>query len=88
MEAPYISANASTQQFQAAAANVATKGFGSAGFSLVTEIKKLLPNATASPDNYPVRQFHQLFSLESVETDGEYVLGRFLRLSFGGQRCK
>jgi hypothetical protein len=54
-EAPNgISASASAQQFQTAAAKANGKGFGLAGNSLLTELKKLIPAVTASPNNYPV----------------------------------
>jgi hypothetical protein len=53
-EAPNGMGGASAQQFEAAAAKVATKGFGAAGFSLLTELTKLVPALTAYPVNYPV----------------------------------
>jgi hypothetical protein len=49
-----ITGQTSSEQYRVAAGNSPTKGFGSAGFSLFTELRKLIPTAAASPVNYPV----------------------------------
>jgi hypothetical protein len=59
-EPPTNVEHATAQQFESAAARVATKGFGAAGFSLVTELTKLIPDATTYPVNYPVCQQYQI----------------------------
>jgi surfactin synthase thioesterase subunit len=52
-EAPSGMSRATSEQFATAAARTPTKGFGAAGFSLLTELLKLVPTVTAYPVNYP-----------------------------------
>jgi hypothetical protein len=48
--------NAGTgQQFDSAASRVWSKGYGAAGYTLLTNITALIPNAVGYPVHYPVR---------------------------------
>jgi hypothetical protein len=46
--------NASPEQFEAAASRGWSKGYGAAGYSLFSNMTKLIPAATGYPVHYPV----------------------------------
>jgi hypothetical protein len=67
-EPPASVENASPEQFDAAANRGWSKGYGAAGYSLFSNMTKLIPAATGYPVHYPVFDH----SLRKAQSTGSY----------------
>ena len=66
--------------FDEAASKVPTKGFGAAGWALVTGLTKAIPGTTSYPVHYSVRLSHLLYQVLQYTLSLTYMDNRVLSI--------